>query len=220
LNLAASSPPIADAIAPEALALLPIRRYEGRIELVSTPEAISEAMADIRSTHVVGFDTETRPSFRQGESYLPSLVQVATSKAVYLFLLDRVDCRAALAELLAAPAIVKAGIGLAHDLRQLGERHPAEPAAVVDLGRVARRHGIKQTGLRNLAALFMAIRIPKGARTTNWAAPRLTPAQIGYAATDAWASRELYLCFEEQGLLTNHPDSPNLHSTDHPRRPI
>jgi ribonuclease D len=39
---------------------------------------------------------------------------------------------------------------------------------------VAKRHGLKQTGLRNLAGIFLGCRVPKGAKTTNWASPRLT----------------------------------------------
>jgi ribonuclease D len=73
---------------------------------------------------------------------------------------------------------------------------------VLDLGVVARRRGLGQTGVRNLAGMFLGFRIPKGNRTSNWAAPRLTAAQITYAATDAWASRELYLRFETLGLLS------------------
>ena len=71
----------------------------------------------------------------------------------------------------------------------------------LDLGVVARRRGLGQTGVRNLAGMLLGFRIPKGNRTSNWAAPRLSPAQIIYAATDAWACRELYLKFETLGLL-------------------
>lgn len=191
----------ATAISREAIAELPIRRYEGRVCLVATVEDLERAMADIRKESVVGLDTETRPAFRKGESYPPSLVQVATAGTVYLFSVQRLDCSAALAELLAAPGIVKAGVALAHDLRQLGQMFPIAPQAVIDLGKVARRHGIEQTGLRNLAGLYLGFRVAKGNRTSNWAAPRLTPAQIGYAATDAWASRELYLRFRQLGLI-------------------
>ena len=201
--MSADLPPAA--IAREAVAELPIRRYQGRVCLVDTEAALAEAMADIRNETVVGLDTETRPAFRKGESHLPCLVQVATARAVYLFRLRQVDCSAALAELLAAPGIVKAGVALAHDLRQLGLVFPIAPAAVVDLGSLARRHGMAQTGLRNLAAAFLGFRIAKGARTSNWAAPRLTPAQIGYAALDAWACRELYLDFQARGLLASAP---------------
>lgn len=201
--MSADLPPAA--ISREAVAELPIRRYQGTVCLVDSAEALAQAMADIRGEPVVGLDTETRPAFRKGESHLPCLVQVATARAVYLFRLQQLDCSAALAELLAAPGIVKAGVALAHDLRQLGLVFPIAPAAVVDLGSLARRHGMEQTGLRNLAAAFLGFRIAKGARTSNWAAARLTPAQIGYAAMDAWACRELYLHFQARGLLAAAP---------------
>jgi len=180
---------------------LPIRRYEGEVQLIETPEGLEGAMAGIRQESVVGLDTETRPAFRKGESHLPCLVQVATARAVYLFALQRMDCSRPLAELLADPLIVKAGVSLAHDLRQLKLVFPFEPAAVVDLGVAARERGVGQSGVRNLAANFLGFRIPKGNRTSNWAARRLSPAQITYAATDAWACRELYLRFRELRLL-------------------
>jgi ribonuclease D len=126
---------------------------------------------------------------------------MATARAAYLFQLQQVDCADALTELLAAPGIVKAGVAPAHDLRQLKLLFPFEPASVLDLGAIARRHGTGQTGLRNLAGLFLGFRIPKGTRTSNWAAARLSPAQINYAATDAWACRELYLHFQTLGLV-------------------
>jgi ribonuclease D len=184
---------------------LPIRRYEGAVRLVETPEDLKAAMADIRKEigqeSVVGLDTETRPSFRKGESHLPCLVQVATARAVYLFPLQRIDCSRELAEMLADPLIIKAGVSLAHDLRQLKLVFPFEQASVVDLGDVARHGGVGQSGVRNLAANFLGFRIPKGNRTSNWATRHLKPAQITYAATDAWACRELYLRFKELRLL-------------------
>jgi ribonuclease D len=208
LSCAPARPELAAAISREEVANLPIARYEGEIRLVATAEALALAMADIRRESVVGLDTETRPAFTKGESHLPCLVQVGTAKAVYLFQLRQVDCAGALTELLEAPGIVKAGIALAHDLRQLKQVFPFEPASVLDLGSIARRHGVRQSGLRNLAGLFLGFRITKGARTSNWAAPRLTAGQIGYAATDAWACRELYLRFQSLGLLSlGHDDA-------------
>ena len=195
-----------ETISREAIVGLPIRRYEGAIHLVATTQALAQAMADIRLEGVVGLDTETRPAFRKGESHLPCLVQVATARAVYLFQLQQLDCADALAELLAAPGIVKAGIALAHDLRQLKLLFPIAPKAVLDLGAIAKRHGIRQTGLRNLAGIFLAFRIPKGTRTSNWAAPRLSAAQIAYAATDAWACRELYICFQRLSMVDRKVD--------------
>jgi len=188
-------------ISRDDLASLPIRRYEGAVCLVTTPSERERALADIRQENVVGFDTETRPSFRKGESHLPCLVQAATAQAVYLFQLSRLDVFPALVELLAKRDTVKAGVGLAHDLRQLKLVFPFTVNNVLDLGVAARRRGLGQTGVRNLAGILLGFRIPKGNRTSNWAAPHLSPAQITYAATDAWASRELYLRFESLGLL-------------------
>jgi ribonuclease D len=183
------------------MADLPIRRYEGEICMVATPEAREAALADIQTERVVGLDTETRPAFRKGESHLPCLAQVATARAVYLFQLSHREAFPLLAGLLEDTRIVKAGIALAHDLRCLKLVFPFEARGVVELSAVARRAGLDQTGLRNLAGLLLGFRIPKGNRTSNWAARRLSPAQITYAATDAWACRELFLRFESLGLL-------------------
>lgn len=192
---------IARAITREELAALPIQRYEGEVTLVATPAELERAIDDIRGDTVVGLDTETRPAFRKGESYLPSLIQIATARKVHLFQIAQLDCSAAVAEMLASPTVVKAGIGLKYDLAQLKLRFPFDAAAVVDLGDAAKRHGFQQSGLRNLAGLFLGFRIPKGAQTSNWAARHLTAQQIQYAATDGWACRELYLRFQALGLL-------------------
>lgn len=188
-------------IAREALAELPIQRYEGEVCLVSTPRDLERAREAFHDEAVVGFDTETRPAFRKGEHYPPCLAQVATANTVFLFQLGRIDCAEVLAGMLGADHLTKAGVGVARDLKELMAVFPFEPRSVFDPGHAARRHDIEQTGVRNLAALFLGVRIPKGARTSNWAAPRLTPAQIGYAATDAWVSRELYLAFRRMGLV-------------------
>lgn len=191
---------IVSSISREALAELPIHRYHGPVHVVATPHDLAQAEADIRQERVTGFDTETRPSFRKGEFHLPCLAQVATARAVYLFPLRRTEVFPALIELLSEPRIAKAGVALADDLRTLKPVFPFIEKGMVDLGTVARRSGLEQTGVRNLAAIFLGFRIPKGARTSNWAAPRLTEAQIIYAATDAWVCRELYLRFQDLGM--------------------
>src|SRR5512134_2082280 len=121
-------------ISKEALAELPIRRYEGEVSLVETSKALERARADLRQERVVGLDTETRPSFKKGETHLPCLVQAATARAVYLFQLSRLDVFPALVELLSKPEIVKAGVGLAYDLRQLKLVFPFNVENAIDLG--------------------------------------------------------------------------------------
>jgi ribonuclease D len=179
-------------ISPKEMAKLPIRRYEGEVRLVESPEALEREAAAIGRERVLGFDTETRPAFRKGESYPPSLVQLAGEAVVWIFPLQRLDCSLVLRQVMASD-IVKAGIGVADDLRQLRKLFAFDEAAVVDVGTLAKHRGVKQTGLRNLAGIVLGVRIPKGKRTSNWAAARLTRQQIGYAALDAWAARAVYL---------------------------
>ncbi len=188
-------------ISRDEVVALPIRRYEGEIVIVGSPAELERARQDFAQEVLVGVDTETRPAFRKGESYLPSLVQVASARAVYLFQIQQVDCSAVLRELLSSQKTIKAGVSLAYDLRQLKQVFPFEDKAVVDVGWAAKRHGLEQSGVRNLAALFLGFRIPKGTKTTNWSSRRLSPQQVAYAATDAWACRELYLRFQDLGLL-------------------
>ena len=207
-NPARSAPPerlalppgIARDISREELAVLPIGRYEGEIVMVATPRDFERAWADLAQEKAVGWDTETRPAFRVGESYLPSLVQAATAKSVYLFQLGKMDFSKVVGGLFAEPTIVKPGISVKDDLKKLKQVFPFEEESVLDLGMVAKRHGMAKTGLRNLAGIFLGIRVAKGSKTTNWAAPKLTEQQIAYAATDAWACRELYLKFRELGM--------------------
>ena len=180
---------------------MPIRRYEGSVRVVAGRPDLPHAMQDILQEGVVGFDTETRPAFRPGESYLPSLVQFATASAVYLLQAQQQDLFGAMREILAAEKVIKVGVSVTDDLRNLKKLIEFDERSVVDLGMVAERHGLKQTGVRNLAGIFLGARIPKGAKTTNWAARRLTPQQIAYAATDAWVCRELYLRFRELQMV-------------------
>jgi ribonuclease D len=188
-------------ISPEEVNALPIGRYEGEVRLVETPRGLEQAMTDLFDEGVVGFDTETRPAFKVGQSYPPALAQAATAKAVYLFPLREAHAYPALQELLSSARTMKAGVGLADDLRALRKVMSFEEQGLVDLGAVARRHGLKKSGVRTLAAQFLGFRVPKGAKTTNWAAPRLSAQQVAYAATDAWVCRELYLKFKSLELL-------------------
>jgi len=185
----------------EEVNALPVGRYEGDVMIVETRRDFDRAWEDLAAEPSVGWDTETRSAFRVGESYPPSLVQAATARAVYIFPLARMDFSQVVGGLFAELTIVKAGISVADDLKKLKAVFAFEESSVLDLGHVARRHGLKQTGLRNLAGVFLGLRVAKGAKTTNWAAPRLSSQQVAYAATDAWACRELYLKFSELGLV-------------------
>lgn len=185
-------------ITKEELAELPLFRYEGPIHLIRTNEELARWTPILRREQVLGFDTETRPSFRRGQNYLPSVVQIAGAEAVFVIQLAGLTNTGLLAVLLSCPDILKTGIALDQDLVKLRQKFGFTLRSVLDLAPVAARVKIAQTGLRNLAGLLLGYRVSKQAQVTNWAAPTLSPAQIQYAATDAWVSRELFFALEKR----------------------
>jgi len=188
-------------ISHEELMCQPVLRYGGPIHVVETGAGLKRALAEIRRERVVGFDTESRPTFRKGQFHPPSLVQIAGSRAAYLFPLKRLNCSRTLSAIFGDARLVKAGVAPGRDLIDLRRSFRFERRSVVDIGEVAQARGLKQSGMRNLAGMFLGGRVTKGQQTTNWAQARLTPNQMVYAATDAWVCRELYLHFEELGYM-------------------
>lgn len=171
---------------------LPLIHFTERVHLVTTPTALRLAVRHLTEESLLGFDTESRPSFRKGQNFPVSLVQLAGARGVYLFQLERIGQLGALVPLLENPRIVKAGVALHDDVRRLREVLPFEGGGFAEVSDLSRDLGVENTGLRALAALFLGHRISKGAQLSNWAKPRLSRKQIIYAATDAWVSRELY----------------------------
>lgn len=172
---------------------LPLARYEGKIHLITTEAAEISAINELKKETVLGFDTESRPSFKKGESYLPSLVQLASSQAVYLFQLNQLDGIKHLKQIFCDSTIHKVGIALHDDIKKLNEMSPFEARSFSDISDTTKKWGITNTGLRSLSAMFLNVRISKGAQVSNWAKKTLNHNQLIYAATDAWISRKLYL---------------------------
>lgn len=180
-------------ISSEQINALPLRSYTGPISIVSTAPDLAASALYLRDEQVIGFDTETRPSFRAGEQHPVSLLQIAGEEHVFLFQLSLLPDLGPLLPILESPRIRKVGVAIQHDVNQLRRHHAFTPRGVVDIGDLARGLGILNTGLRPLSAMFLGFRVAKGAKTTNWSAPALTAGQIVYAATDAWVSRQLYV---------------------------
>ena len=171
----------------------PIKKWTGPVHIIRSSERMTYAVEHLSREAILGFDTETRPAFKKGQKYLPSLLQLAGENSVYLFQLKHLGLQEPLIKILADPTVIKAGVSLAHDLRELKKLTPFTQAGFVGLGKMSKEKGIKNHGLRGLAAVVLGLRISKSAQTTNWAKDELTQSQIRYAATDAWVGRELYL---------------------------
>jgi len=183
---------------------LPMKQYEGPVHLIRTLEEAEQAVAKLKQETLLGFDTETRPTFRVGEYYPPSLLQLATGKEVFLFQIKLTGLTEGLREILASPDIIKTGVSIRDDLSELRKLAGFEPAGFVELATCAKQAHIKNLGLRGLAALLLGFRVSKREQVSNWAKNELTESQIRYAATDAWLGREIYLHMDGLGLIKNH----------------
>lgn len=167
-----------------------------RIHLVATPAQAEKACAALAAVPVWGFDTESKPTFVQGEvSDGPHIVQLATEERAWVFQLHDPGCRARVAELLALRGVTKAGFGLGDDRKRISAKLGVEPEGVLELNAVFRKQGYrKDMGVKGAVAVLFQQRFIKSkkAATSNWANPRLTESQLVYAANDAWAAARVF----------------------------
>lgn len=182
----------------EAIALLPAFERLGldRITLVTTGGQASQAYQQLVVSKAWGFDTESKPTFKVGEqSDGPHILQLATLERAWVFQLYEPDCRAVAAELLALEGIAKAGFGLGDDRKRIIHKLGVEPAGILELNHVFRERGYrKDMGVKGAVAVLFNQRFIKSkkAATSNWANPRLSEAQLVYAANDAYAAMRVW----------------------------
>ncbi|MBP5364357.1 MAG: 3'-5' exonuclease domain-containing protein 2 [Bacteroidales bacterium] len=176
----------------EEIEQLPLVQFNDRIVLVDTADKLDRAIAEMRQERILGFDTETRPSFKRGVTYGTALLQLATPFAAWLIRVGQLGVNASLAELLADESILKVGVAIRDDIKGLQRCRRFVPGNFIDLQDLARDAGYEDFSLKKMAAHVMGVRISKRQRLSNWEAPTLTQAQQRYAATDAWVSLMIY----------------------------
>jgi Ribonuclease D len=181
---------------------LPVVIFEGKITIVDDLSKIQPAIEELRKSTIVGIDTETKPSFTRGTHHKVSLVQISTLEHCFLFRLNKIDFPAALAEFLADKKIKKIGLSLRDDLNGLNKHHVFKPANCIDIQTIIQSYGILELGLQKIYAILFEKKISKSQRLTNWENPELTEQQQRYAATDAWASLQIYLQLMAEKKLT------------------
>ena len=181
-----------DKISNEQTALLPAIEFRGEIRIVEDERDIAAACKYLAEQPVIGFDTETRPSFRPGVTFRVSLLQLSSPEVCYLFRLNRIPLDKAILQLFENKRLLKVGGDVAGDLRSLRQLRRFRDGGFVALQAIAPEWGIGEKSLRKLSAIVLGMRVSKAQRLSNWEAATLTPKQQLYAATDAWVCTQIY----------------------------
>ena len=179
------------------LAQLPRVVFEGRIVVIDSEVEAKKAVRYLLSQSLLGFDTETRPTFRPGPMNRVALLQVATEDTCFLFRLNKMGLTPSLVQLLSDKDVTKIALSWRDDTNQLKRLGEVEMEGFIELQNYVSTFGIKDQSLQKLYANVFGQRISKAQQLTNWEADELTDAQTVYAATDAWACLRLYEKFEE-----------------------
>jgi ribonuclease D len=179
-------------ISKEEVAELELIQYEGPIHLIDSMEAFEQEIDQIEKEPVLGFDTETRPSFKKGRVYPTSLIQISSLEQSWILRVSRIGYPKRLLKLLSSESPLKIGLGLQDDLRKLRADFQFDAQGFLDLQNYVKAFHIDELGLKKITAIVLDRRISKSQQVSNWDADRLTEAQLRYAATDAWICLMIY----------------------------
>ncbi|MBN2145035.1 MAG: 3'-5' exonuclease domain-containing protein 2 [Candidatus Aureabacteria bacterium] len=177
----------------DTLINLPLFHFTGKIHFASTLKESDSILSFLQDEQILGFDTETKPSFKKGEHHPIALLQLASQDHVCLFAISKTGIPSRLKYILQNEKILKIGQEPGYEINKLNEEHGVKVKGIIDLVSLAKQWKCSPLNLKSLAAIFLKIRISKSARTSNWENPVLTRKQLLYAATDAWVCRQIYL---------------------------
>lgn len=172
--------------------IFPRAQYPGQITTVVKDEDISKALDLIKGARLVGFDTETKPSFKKGEFYHVSLLQLATDEHALLFRLHHLKDFSLLKMFFEDTSIVKAGVAIHDDIKALQKLFPFTANGFIELAEIAKQKNLKNFGLKGMTEEVLKLTLSKKAKLSNWEASELKPEQLYYAASDAWIGKKLY----------------------------
>lgn len=182
-------------ISPDEIATLELASFPGEIVVVDEPGPVmDQAVHYLKKQTVLGFDTETRPTFSpEQHSGGTALLQLSGGGKAYLFRLKKCGLPRALASVLASPKVIKVGAATLDDVRGLQKITPFNPKGFVDLQNIVWEYGIRDKSVKKMTAIILGVKISKAQQLSNWEAEKLSEGQQRYAATDAWVCREMYL---------------------------
>jgi ribonuclease D len=176
----------------EEINQLEVRQFEGEIRLIDDMDSFYDAIREIRDYPLLGFDTETKPSFKKRSEHNIALIQVSNHDTAWLFRVNKIGIPRELKLLLEEENYLKIGVGLHDDMRRLQKIIQFRPAGFLDLQKYAEAFRIESKSLKKLVAIVLGFKISKSQQMSNWESESLTEQQQRYAATDAWVSLKIY----------------------------
>lgn len=184
-----------ECVTPQDIEKLDYASFPGKIYIIDSVGAeFNRAIAYLRSQRIIGFDTETRPTFTPSQPrYGVALLQLSGPDKAFLFRVNKIGMHRRLCNLLASEKIIKVGAAIHDDIRGLQRLRDFCPACFTDLQKIVCEWGIRDKSVKKMAAIILGIRISKTQQLSNWEADKLSDSQCMYAATDAWVCREMYL---------------------------
>ena len=193
----------------QAINQMPLVTFPGRIHIIDAVSQVKSAVNALRTSPIVGFDTETRPCFKRGVHHSVALLQLSTEDDAFLFRLNKTGIPAPLQQFLEDPACTKVGLSTTDDFHQLTRVSDIHPEGFVELQQLVKQYHIADMSLQKIYAILFQQKISKGQQLTNWEAPQLTDAQQRYAAIDAWACLRIYRYLDSGNFIPE--ESPNWH---------
>ena len=172
---------------------LPIAKTDCKIVVIDNAQAVEEAVKELYLSDIVGFDTETKPVFTRGKMNKIALLQLSTEKKCFLFRLQKIGKNEALKKFLESTKILKIGLSVKDDFRMLSRWTKVKPQNFIELQTFVKNFGIEDMGLQKIFAILFSQKISKREQLSNWETDTLSKSQQIYAATDAWACRQIYL---------------------------
>lgn len=166
--------------------------FPGKIHLITNNQELGAVLPELLKAEKLGFDTETKPSFKKGEVFKVALLQLSTETDAYLIRLHFVNELSAIKALFENENVLKVGVAIRDDLKTLQKVFQFEPRHFIELQDLAKEKGLQNFGLKGMTEEVLGSTISKGPKMTNWEAYELTDAQMMYAATDAWIGLVLY----------------------------
>ena len=176
----------------QQIANLPKEEFRGRIFTITTERDAEKAVNYLMSQPILGFDSETRPTFKRNVSHQVALLQVATYDTCFLFRLNQLGLPNSIVRLLEDTNITKVALSWKDDTHMLQLRRKYKSGKFIDIQDEVGRIGIEDHSLQKIYANLFAQKISKRQQLSNWEADILTDKQKSYAATDAWACIQIY----------------------------